>query len=59
MKYSEFIKQLKGKGVTFSKGKGGHMKATYMGNKSVVPNHGSKEIGEGLRLAILKQLGIK
>jgi mRNA interferase HicA len=59
VKSSEFIRYLKNHGVTFSNGKGSHKKAYLNGRQSVVPDHGSKEIGEGLRRAILKQLGMK
>jgi mRNA interferase HicA len=59
MKSGEFIRYLKTQGVTFRRGKGSHKKAYFNGRQSVVPDHGSKEIGEGLRLAILKQLGMK
>ena len=44
------------RGATFSPGKGGHLN----GKRSVLPQHGgSKEIGKGLWLAILKQLGLQ
>jgi mRNA interferase HicA len=58
VKYSEFIRLLSSHGVTFQKGKGSHLKAFYQSRQTAVPNHGSKEIGEGLRKDILKQLGI-
>lgn len=48
------------KGAVFSPGKGGHLIVTLNGRRSVLPQHGgSKEIGKGLWLAILKQLGIE
>lgn len=48
------------KGATFAPGKGGHLIVTLNGKRSILPQHGgSKEIGEGLWQAILKQLGIK
>jgi mRNA interferase HicA len=47
-------------GATFSPGKGGHLIVTLNGKRSILPQHGgSKEIGKGLWLAILKQLGIE
>ena len=48
------------KGATFAPGKGGHLIVTLNGKRSVLPQHGgSKELGKGLWLAILKQLDIK
>jgi mRNA interferase HicA len=58
MKHSEFIRELKRQGVEFQSGKGTHMKATLNGRATTVPNHGSKEIGEGLRRKILRDLGL-
>lgn len=47
-------------GCTFEPGKGGHLIVRRGDRKSVLPQHGgSKEIGKGLWLAILKQLDIK
>ena len=47
-------------GCTFESGKGGHLIVRRGDRKSILPQHGgSKELGKGLWLAILKQLGIK
>ena len=61
MKHSEFKKWLKQQGCWFeeSKGKGGHITVHYRERKTVMPFHGSKEIGNGLVHAIKKQLGLK
>lgn len=61
MKYSQFKKYLKGCGILFEKAKGSHQKAInpYNGKRTIVPFHGSKEIPEGLRKKILKDLGFK
>jgi mRNA interferase HicA len=59
MKYSEFKRWLERQGVTFYPGKGSHLHAELNGKTSIFPNHGSKEIGEGLRLRIIKDLGLK
>ena len=59
MKSSEFIKFLQRQGAVFESGKDSHKKGYLNGRSSVVPNHGAKEIGEGLRQSILKQLGLK
>lgn len=60
MKHSEFKKWLKKQGCSFeeSRGKGGHITIEYKGKKTVMPFHGSKEIGNGLVRAIKKQLGM-
>jgi mRNA interferase HicA len=48
------------RGETFSPGKGGHLIVMLNGRRSVLPQHGgSKELGRGLWLSILKQLDIK
>jgi mRNA interferase HicA len=48
------------RGATFAPGKGGHLIVTLNGKRSVLPQHGgSKELGKGLWLAILKQLDLK
>lgn len=61
MTHSEFKKWLKKQGCTFeeSRGKGGHITIHYQNRKTVMPFHGSKEIGAGLMNAIKKQLGLK
>jgi mRNA interferase HicA len=61
MNCNEFKRWLAKQGCTFdsSRGKGGHITVMYKGLKTVMPFHGSKEMREGTRKAILKQLGIK
>jgi mRNA interferase HicA len=59
VKYSEFRRWLKRQGVTFEPGKGSHFKATHRGTTTIFPDHGSKEMPEPLRKAIVKQLGLK
>lgn len=59
MKQSEFVRWLVKQGVTISKHQNGHRKAYYQGRQTTVPCHPSHEIGEGLRQAIIKQLGLK
>jgi mRNA interferase HicA len=47
-------------GCTFEHGKGGHLIVRRGSLKSVLPQHGgSKEIGKGLWLKILKDLDLK
>jgi mRNA interferase HicA len=60
VKYSEFKRWLERQGVQFVRnGKGSHMMLYYNGKKSVFPSHGAKEMKEGTRLSILKDLGLK
>lgn len=60
MKYSEFRRWLLENGVTMAKSaSGSHFKLYYEGRQTILPYHGAKEIGEGLRRAIIKQLGLK
>ena len=48
------------RGATSVPGKGGHLIVILNGRRSVLPQHGgSKEVGKGLWLAILKQLDIE
>lgn len=60
MKYSEFRRWLIQQGAILQKYRSGssHFKV-YLGDKqSIFPDHGSKEMGEGLRKAIMKDLGL-
>ena len=57
MKSSEFRRQLAAMGATFKEG-GRHTKVYLNGHQSTLPRHAAQEIGEGLRRAILKQLGL-
>jgi mRNA interferase HicA len=57
VKQSEFRRWLKAQGVEFKNGTN-HLKLYYNGKQSTMPRHPGKEIHEGLRKAILKQLGL-
>jgi mRNA interferase HicA len=59
MKYSEFIRWLRSRGVVFERQKGSHLFVKLHGNTSVVPNHGGKEMPEPLRKKILRDLDLK
>jgi mRNA interferase HicA len=59
MKNTEFIRWLTRKGCVFKQAKGSHMKVFYDNRQSVVPVHKGKDIKEGTRRAIMKQLGLK
>jgi len=58
MKQSEFQRWLASQGATFKQGKK-HLKVYLNGKQTSLPRHPSHEIGEGLRKAILKQLGLE
>lgn len=58
MKYSEFKRFLAAKGATFTEG-AKHTKVYLNGKQSTLPRHGAQDLGEGLRKAILRQLGVK
>jgi mRNA interferase HicA len=58
MKHAEFKKWLASQGATFDEGKK-HTKVYLNGRQSTLPRHSSREIGEGLRRAIMRQLGLK
>ncbi|MFA5849848.1 MAG: type II toxin-antitoxin system HicA family toxin [Bacteroidales bacterium] len=57
MKYSEFHKLIKERGWKYVSASGSHYFYEKNGIKSPpIPFHGSKEIGEGLRKRIIKDL---
>jgi mRNA interferase HicA len=58
VKQSEFQRWLAAQGATFKPGTN-HLKVSLNGKQTVLPRHPSHEIGEGLRRAIIKQLGLK
>jgi len=58
MKQSEFKRYLADNGATFKQGSK-HLKVYLNGKQSTMPRHPSSELGEGLRKAILAQLGLK
>lgn len=57
MKISEFKRWLEAQGVTVKNG-ANHWKLYFNGKQSVLPRHPGKELKEGTRKAILKQLGL-
>ncbi|OGT60236.1 MAG: mRNA interferase [Gammaproteobacteria bacterium RIFCSPHIGHO2_12_FULL_63_22] len=57
MKQSEFVRWLASQGATFRQGKK-HLKVYVGSRQSTLPRHPSHEIGEALRKAIIKQLGL-
>jgi mRNA interferase HicA len=57
VKISEFKRWLESQGVTISEG-ANHWKLALGSKRSTLPRHPSKELKEGTRKAILKQLGL-
>jgi mRNA interferase HicA len=58
MKTSEFKRHLAALGAQFDEG-ANHTKVYLNGRQSTLPRHPGKELHEGLRRAILKQLRVK
>lgn len=58
MKQSEFRRWLESQGVEVKNGTK-HLKLYFNGKQSTLPRHPGQELGEGLRKAIIKQLGLK
>lgn len=58
MKIAEFKRQLAALGARFEEG-AKHTKVYLNGKQTTLPRHPSQDIGEALRLAILRQLGVK
>jgi mRNA interferase HicA len=58
VKQSEFKRWLEGQGAIFKQGKK-HLKVYVGSRQSTLPRHPSHEIGESLRKAIIRQLGLK
>lgn len=52
-------KWLELQGAVFVKGKGSHLKVYLNGRQSVLPIHGTEEIGKVLENSIKRQLGLK
>ena len=52
-------KWLAQQGATFQPGKDSHLNVFLNGKKSVLPMHGTAEMGKGLEAAIKRQLGLK
>ena len=59
MKYSEFRKWLTQQGAVLKSAKESHFKVYLGGRQTIFPDHGAKEIGQGLVQKIKKDLGLK
>jgi predicted RNA binding protein YcfA (HicA-like mRNA interferase family) len=60
MKIKQLLRKLQAAGVEIdrSRGKGGHIGLSYRGRRTVVPVHGSADIGPNFIKTICKQLGL-
>ena len=58
MKIAEFKRQLAALGAQFVEGTK-HTKVYLNGKQTTLPRHASRDMGEALRRAILRQLGVK
>ena len=59
MKYADFHRKIVRNGWTFLYAKGSHYFYEKNGRVSPpIPYHGSKEIGEGLRKKLIKEMGL-
>jgi mRNA interferase HicA len=58
MKYTQFKKWLAARGAQFEEGSK-HTKVYLNGRQCTLPRHTSREIGEGLRHEIMRQLKVK
>ena len=58
LKSAELKRWLTEQGATFEPGKGGHLKVTLKGKRSILPMH-SKDMPKGTVEGIKKQLGLK
>lgn len=59
MKSSEFHRFLRRKGWKHVRTSGSHYIYEKDGKTYPIPNHGSKEMGDGLRKRIMKDLGLE
>jgi len=59
MKYSEAHRIIKKNGWEELRQKGSHIIYAKDGRKYPVPFHGAKEMSEGLRLKIFKEMGLR
>lgn len=59
MNSKQMKKWLEQQGATFQSGRGSHLRVFLNGKQSVLPMHGTEELGKGLVAAIKRQLGLK
>lgn len=58
MKYNEFHRLIKRRGWVAVRQKGSHVIYEKEGVRYTVPNHGSKEFPEALRMRIVRDMGL-
>lgn len=59
MKYSEFHRKIRKNGWRYDKSEGSHYIYIKDGRRYPVPFHGAKEVPEGLRKKIIREMGLK
>ena len=59
MNSKQLKRWLEQRDATFEQGKGSHLKVFLKGKQSVLPMHGTTELGKGLIAAIRRQLDLK
>lgn len=59
MNSKQLKKWLEQQGATFVEAKGSHLKVFLNGKQSIIPMHGTTELGKGLEATIKRQLGLK
>ena len=59
MNSKQMKKWLEQQGATFLPAKGSHLKVFLNGRQTILPMHGTAELGRGLEAAIKRQLGLK
>jgi mRNA interferase HicA len=59
MNSKQLRKWLEQQGATFVQAKGSHLKVFLNGKQSILPMHGTAELGKGLEASIKRQLGLK
>jgi mRNA interferase HicA len=59
MNSKQMKRWLEQQGATFQPGKGSDLKVFLNGRQSVLPMHGTTELGKGLEATIKRQLGLK
>ena len=59
MNSKQMKKWLEQQGAIFLPAKGSHLKVFLNGRQTILPMHGTTELGKGLEAAIKRQLGLK
>ena len=59
MNSKQMKRWLEDKGATFQAAKSSNLKVSLNGKHSILPMHGTDEIGKGLEVATKRQLGLK